>query len=61
MTFLQPDALQGDRYSRTEATANFLLDIFDKHMPLLYGDGRHAFTRLQEDIFRTPDERLLLV
>ncbi|KAI0096091.1 heterokaryon incompatibility protein-domain-containing protein [Nemania sp. FL0031] len=36
--------------SRTEDMAYCLLGIFDVHMPLIYGEGRKAFMRLQEEI-----------
>ncbi len=38
--------------TRIEDTAYCLLGIFDIHMPLLYGEGEAAFTRLQEEICR---------
>jgi hypothetical protein len=38
--------------TRTEDTAYALLSIFDINMPLLYGEGMRAFTRLQEVILR---------
>lgn len=38
------------RTTRLEDVAYSLLGIFDIHMPLLYGEGRHAFRRLQEEI-----------
>ncbi|KAI0839112.1 HET-domain-containing protein [Hypoxylon sp. FL0890] len=39
--------------SRTEDVAYCLLGIFDINMPLLYGEGRKAFQRLQEEILKT--------
>lgn len=40
-----------NRYTtRTEDLAYSLLGIFDINMPLLYGEGRSAFRRLQEEI-----------
>ena len=36
--------------TRVEDTAYCLLGIFDIDMPLLYGEGRNAFRRLQEEI-----------
>jgi hypothetical protein len=46
--------------TRVEDTAYSLLGIFDIHMPLLYGEGMHAFKRLQEAIMRTsPDQSIL--
>ncbi|KAL6410637.1 HET domain-containing protein [Ilyonectria robusta] len=38
--------------TREEDMAYCLLGIFDIHMPLLYGEGRRAFIRLQEEIMR---------
>ncbi|KAF2230034.1 HET-domain-containing protein [Viridothelium virens] len=38
--------------SRTEDIAYCLLGIFNVNMPLLYGEGSRAFTRLQEEILR---------
>lgn len=40
--------------TREEDTAYCLLGIFGINMPLLYGEGRHAFIRLQEEIVRNP-------
>jgi hypothetical protein len=38
--------------TRDEDIAYCLLSIFDLHMPLLYGEGKRAFRRLQEEIMR---------
>lgn len=38
--------------SRAEDIAYSLLGLFDVNMPLLYGEGRRAFERLQEEIIR---------
>jgi hypothetical protein len=38
--------------TRTEDIAYCLLGIFDIHMPLLYGEGKRAFRRLQEEILK---------
>ncbi|KAH8749484.1 heterokaryon incompatibility protein-domain-containing protein, partial [Diaporthe sp. PMI_573] len=38
--------------TRPEDAAYCLLGIFDINMPLLYGEGSRAFTRLQEEIIR---------
>ena len=38
--------------SRLEDTAYCLLGIFDVNMPLLYGEGKKAFRRLQEEIMK---------
>ncbi|PMD30347.1 HET-domain-containing protein [Hyaloscypha variabilis F] len=39
--------------TRVEDIAYCLLGIFGVHMPMLYGEGDHAFVRLQEEIMRT--------
>jgi hypothetical protein len=39
--------------TRTEDTAYCLLGLFDINMPLLYGEGKKAFQRLQEEIIRS--------
>ncbi|KAM5531373.1 hypothetical protein V8D89_014966 [Ganoderma adspersum] len=45
--------------TRLEDEAYSLLGIFDIHMPALYGEGRRAFRRLQEEILRRiPDQSL---
>lgn len=38
--------------TRLEDEAYCLLGIFDMHMPTLYGEGRKAFRRLQEEIMK---------
>jgi hypothetical protein len=38
--------------TRIEDIAYCLMGIFDVNMPLLYGEGRRAFTRLQEEIIK---------
>jgi len=46
-----------DRHiTRGEDLAYSLLEIFDIHMPLLYGEGKQAFIRLQEEIIRHNDD-----
>ncbi|KAK0385736.1 hypothetical protein NLU13_6913 [Sarocladium strictum] len=40
------------RTTRTEDIAYCMLGIFEINMPLLYGEGVHAFTRLQNEIVR---------
>ncbi|KAK0711905.1 hypothetical protein B0H67DRAFT_586544 [Lasiosphaeris hirsuta] len=46
--------------TRLEDEAYSLLGLFDVSMPVLYGEGAHAFERLQEEILRTsPDQSLL--
>lgn len=46
--------------TRSEDIAYCLLGIFDINMPLLYGEGRQAFKRLQEEIIRTKQDQSLL-
>lgn len=41
--------------TREEDMAYCLLGIFDVNMPLLYGEGKKAFIRLQEEIIRSSD------
>ncbi|KAH9893492.1 hypothetical protein C8Q73DRAFT_535123 [Cubamyces lactineus] len=50
-----------DRAStRIEDEAYALLGIFGLHMTAIYGEGRHAFRRLQEEIIRCiPDDTIL--
>ena len=46
--------------TRVEDEAYSLMGLFDINMPLLYGEGRKAFYRLQEEILkRTQDHTLL--
>ncbi|KAK4463880.1 heterokaryon incompatibility protein-domain-containing protein, partial [Cladorrhinum samala] len=45
--------------TREEDIAYCLMGIFDINMPMLYGEGKKAFIRLQEEIFKeTGDESL---
>lgn len=46
--------------TREEDIAYCLLGIFDIHMPMLYGEGAKAFTRLQEEIMKISDDNSLL-
>ena len=46
--------------TRIEDMAYCLLGLFDVHMPLLYGEGRQAFRRLQEEILKRTDDLSLL-
>ena len=39
--------------SRTEDMAYCLIGLFNINMPLLYGEGKRAFRRLQEEILKT--------
>lgn len=45
--------------TRIEDQAYSLLGIFDVNMPLLYGEGKRAFTRLQEEIMKISDDQSL--
>ncbi|KFY05904.1 hypothetical protein V492_08238, partial [Pseudogymnoascus sp. VKM F-4246] len=42
--------------TRIEDTAYCLLGIFDVNMPMLYGEGKRAFLRLQEEIIKRSDD-----
>ncbi|KAI0888157.1 HET-domain-containing protein [Annulohypoxylon maeteangense] len=42
--------------TRVEDIAYCLLGLFDVNMPLLYGEGTKAFTRLQEEIIKTSND-----
>ncbi|KAI0908774.1 heterokaryon incompatibility protein-domain-containing protein [Ustulina deusta] len=42
--------------TRPEDQAYCLLGIFGVYMPLIYGEGTHAFARLQEEICRTTND-----
>lgn len=44
--------------SRVEDEAYCLLGLFGVNMPLLYGEGRAAFTRLQEESIKSPMMKL---
>ncbi|KAM0276195.1 hypothetical protein ACHAQH_007002 [Verticillium albo-atrum] len=46
--------------TRIEDTAYCLLGIFGINLPLLYGEGKRAFQRLQEEIWRETDDHSLL-
>jgi hypothetical protein len=46
--------------TRIEDVAYSLFGIFDVNMPLLYGEGRGAFIRLQEEILKETDDQSLL-
>lgn len=45
--------------TRPEDTAYCLMGIFDVNMPLLYGEGDKAFSRLQEELLRSTDDQSL--
>ncbi|RPD58001.1 HET-domain-containing protein [Lentinus tigrinus ALCF2SS1-7] len=45
--------------TRLEDEAYCLLGLFNIHMPTLYGEGRNAFRRLQEEIMKQSDDTTL--
>ncbi len=45
--------------TRLQDKAYSLLGLFDVNMPLLYSEGRKAFIRLQEEIFKQTDDESL--
>lgn len=45
--------------TRTEDIAYSLMGLFGVNMPLLYGEGRRAFVRLQEEILKETDDQSL--
>jgi hypothetical protein len=45
--------------TRPEDEAYCLLGLFDVNMPLLYGEGRKAFMRLQEEIMKQSEDHTL--
>ncbi|RDL40149.1 uncharacterized protein BP5553_00128 [Venustampulla echinocandica] len=45
--------------TRVEDLAYCLMGIFDINMPLLYGEGKKSFIRLQEEILRVSDDSSL--
>lgn len=47
--------------TRPEDTAYCLMGIFSVNMPLLYGEGNRAFTRLQEEIMKASTDHTLFV
>jgi len=47
--------------TRTEDLAYCLMGLMDVNMPLLYGEGNKAFTRLQEEIIRNTDDQTIFV
>lgn len=47
----------GRQTSRLEDTAYSLLGIFNVHMPLLYGEGKQSFIRLQEEIIKNSEDQ----
>lgn len=49
----------GRQTTRLEDEAYCLIGLFDVNMPLLYGEARKAFSRLQQEILRTSDDQSL--
>lgn len=47
----------GRRSTRLEDEAYCLMGLFDVNMPLLYGEGRKAFSRLQQEILKQSDDQ----
>lgn len=47
--------------TRIEDIAYCLLGIFDINLPLLYGEGMRAFSRLQDELLRVSDDETLLL
>ncbi len=47
----------GRQTTRPEDEAYCLMGLFDVNMPLLYGEGRKAFSRLQQEILRISDDQ----
>ena len=45
--------------TRVEDEAYCLLGLLDVNMPLLYGEGSRAFTRLQEEVIRRSDDETI--
>jgi hypothetical protein len=45
--------------TRTEDAAYSLLGLFGENMPLLYGEGKNAFARLQEEIIKISDDQTI--
>lgn len=46
----------GRKTRRVEDMAYSLMGIFDVNVPLIYGEGKKAFMRLQQEIVRTTDD-----
>ena len=49
----------GRQTTRLEDEAYCLMGLFDVNMPMLYGEGRRAFNRLQQEILRQSDDHSL--
>lgn len=50
----------GRQTTRVEDEAYCLLGIFSVNMPLLYGEGRQAFVRLQQEIIKASEDQTIL-
>ncbi|KAI0364783.1 hypothetical protein BV20DRAFT_1056940 [Pilatotrama ljubarskyi] len=49
------------RTTRVEDEASCLMGLFGVHMPTIYGEGRKAFIRLQQEIIKTiPDQSIFV-
>lgn len=46
---------------RIEDRAYSLLGVFDVNMPVMYGEGKKAFRRLQEELMRSSTDQTLFV
>lgn len=49
----------GRKTTRVEDAAYCLMGMFDVNMPLLYGEGKKSFLRLQEEIMKVSDDHSL--
>ncbi|KAF9060473.1 heterokaryon incompatibility protein-domain-containing protein, partial [Rhodocollybia butyracea] len=49
----------GRETTRVEDRAYSLMGMFSVHMPPIYGEGEHAFIRLQEEIMRVSDDHTI--
>lgn len=45
--------------TRTEDIAYCLMSLFGVYMPLLYGEGKNAFLRLQLEILKVSDDETI--
>ena len=45
--------------TRVEDVAYCLLGLFEVNMPLLYGEGKAAFQRLQHEILKASDDEII--
>ncbi|KAK3374843.1 heterokaryon incompatibility protein-domain-containing protein, partial [Podospora didyma] len=49
----------GRQTTRPEDSAYCLMGLFDVNMPMLYGEGHKAFSRLQQEILKQSDDQSL--